>query len=553
MSQKELSVDFIIVGAGSAGCVLANRLSADPANKVLVLEAGDDDRPLHNIGQFMSNMFIHIPAGFMKTIMDPKVNWMYETEPDIGGRKLFQPRGKVFGGSSSINGMLYVRGSASDFDGWQQAGCEGWSWSDVLPYFRKSQHQERGEDDLNGVGGPINTADVVERDVVSEAFIAACGHVRMPRNDTLPAHVVTGAGWMQQTWKKGRRASAATSYLHPVMKRPNLQIMGKALATRIIIKNRRAVGVEFVRDGISQTVHASGEVILAGGAMNSPQVLELSGIGQGDLLRGMGIEVLHDLPGVGENLRDHYYAPLTFRLKHGTPALAAQAIGFGLAKSVLRYAIRRSGLLSLGVASVAAFAESREGLVSPDIQFAMSPIVGATDAKKANAAGVDPLPGITIGPMAVRPESRGSIHLRSADPAAHPAIKPNYLTDRQDVDVLVKGMRIAREIAAAPPLGAMVDHELAPGAQAQTDEELLAYAKASGQSSYHPVGTCAMGRRPGSVVDARLRVHGIESLRVVDASIMPTLITGNTNAASIMIGEKGADMILQDRARRAAA
>jgi choline dehydrogenase len=545
VAADELEADYVIVGAGSAGCVLAARLSEEPGTRVVLLEAGGDDRPGKEPGQWLSNMWIHVPLGYSQTLKDPKVNWLYTTEPDPGSndRQHVWPRGKVLGGSSSINAMLYVRGQRADYDGWRQLGCDGWSWEDVFPYFRKAQHQQRGECEVHGVGGPLHVSDPADSHEVSEAAVAACEALGLPRRD-INGPEQEGAGWFQLNIKDGRRWSAAVAYLHPAMDRPNLAVETRALARRVLVEGRRAVGVEFDQRGQRRVVRARREVILCGGAVNSPQLLELSGIGQGERLGALGIEVVQELPGVGENLQDHYVVGETYRLKNGIVSVNELARGPRLLREVWRYWREKRGLLTLSAAHVAVFCKSRPDLAGPDIQFHILPATMDAD-KLANEQKMEleKQPGLTIAPCQLRPESRGSVHVRSADPAAHPAILPNYLSNPLDEEVVVAALKWGRRIAATDPLAGYIDHETNPGADVQTDAQLLEYAREKGTTIYHPVGTCAMGRQPQAVVDPELRVHGVEGLRVVDASVMPRLVSGNTNAPTIMIAEKAADLI----------
>jgi len=544
-----IEADYIVVGAGSAGCVLAARLSEGGRFKVLLLEAGGDDRPTKNLSQFASNLMIHIPVGYASTLKDPKVNWLYTTEPDpgTGGRQHVWPRGKVLGGSSSINAMLYVRGQQADYDGWRQLGCEGWAWDDVLPYFRKAQNQERGSCDLHATGGPLNVADMRDGNPISEALIEACDQAGIPRYDDLNGKEQEGATWYQVTQKNGARCSTAVAYLHPAMKRPNLRVETNALASRVIFEGKRAVGVAFVQNGVERVAKASAEVILAGGAINSPQLLQLSGVGSGELLRQHDVAVVADVPGVGENLQDHYVTGVRYRLKAGTLSVNEMSKGGRLAAEALKYLLFRKGLLTLSAAHVAAFCKSRPDLAGPDIQFHILP--ATMDLEKLfneQKMELEGAPGMTIAPCQLRPESRGHIRIKSADPSDYPSIVANYLSDPLDQEVAVAGLKWARKIGAQPAIAKYVDHEMNPGPGFESDQMLLEYAKASGSTIYHPVGTCQMGTGPGAVVDARLKVRGVEGLRVIDASVMPRLVSGNTNAPTIMIGEKGAAMILQD-------
>ena len=544
---ESLSADYIVVGAGSAGCVLANRLSANSANKVLLLEAGGDDRPTKNPGQFFSNLMIHVPVGYSQTLKDPTVNWLYETEPDpgTGGRTHVWPRGKVLGGSSSINGLLYIRGQHADYDGWRQLGCEGWGWDDVRPYFLRAENQERGAGEHHAVGGPLNVSDVTQTHPVSDAVVEACVEAGLPRNADVNGAEQEGVSYYQLTVKNGQRCSSAVAYLHPVMSRANLRVETNALTTRVIFEGKKAVGVEFTQNGVKRIARANKEVILSGGAINSPQLLQLSGVGPGQLLADHGIAVVSDLPGVGGNLQDHYVIAMTWRLKAGVISVNELTKGARFIGETFKYVFQRKGLLTLSAAHIAAFCKSRPDLAGPDIQFHILPATSDTQKMVTEQKmELESQPGLTIAPCQVRPESRGHIQIASPDPSVYPRITANYLSDPLDQEVAVASLKWGRRIAGQAALTPYIDHEMMPGPSLDSDEALLAYARMAGSTIYHPVGTCQMGRGPMAVVDAQLRVHGVEGLRVVDASVMPRLVSGNTNAPTIMIAEKAADMIL---------
>ena len=528
--------DYIVVGAGSAGCVLAARLSEDPSVRVLLLEAGGRD----------SNPWIHIPVGYFKTMHNPATDWRYRTEPEpsLNGRSLDWPRGKVLGGSSSINGLLYVRGQAQDFEHWRQLGNAGWSFDDVLPYFIRAEDQQRGASEWHGTGGPLAVSDMRVRRDVCDAFIAGAEEIGIPRNDDINGARQEGAGYFQLTARNGRRWSTAVGYLRPARRRPNLRVVTGAHVHRLCFEERRAVGVRYAVGADVRDARARAEVLLCAGAIGSPQILQLSGVGPAELLGRHGIGTVHHLPGVGENLQDHLQLRAVYR---STRPTLNDEVNHPLRKALIgvEYLLRRSGPMSMGASQVYVFARTRPELESPDIQFHFQPL----SADKPGE-GLHRFSAFTSSVCQLRPESRGRIRIKHSDPYAYPAIEPNYLATAQDRASAVAGLRMTRAITGSRAMRPFVAEELLPGPQMRTDEELLEAARGIAQSIYHPVGTCAMGRGPGAVVDERLRVRGVGGVRVVDASVMPAITSGNTNAPTIMIAEKAADMIRADAARR---
>jgi choline dehydrogenase len=525
--------DYVIVGAGSAGCVLANRLSANGKHSVLLLEAGPKD----------SNIWIHVPLGYGKLFKEKSVNWMYQTEPEPGlhGRQVFQPRGKVLGGSSSINGLLYVRGQHEDYDRWRQRGNIGWGYDDVLPYFKKAEDQQRGADDYHGTGGPLSVSDWRHKDPLSEAFVKAAVETGIPFNPDFNGKTQEGAGYFQTTTRRGRRASSAFCYLRPAMSRANLHVETEALAQRILFEGRRAKAVEYKQNGNLRTARARKEVLVSSGAYNSPQLLQLSGVGPADLLRSHGIEVVLDAAGVGNDLQDHMQVRLVTRCTQKITLNDIVNHPLRRAMAGVRYAIGRSGPLTIAAGTSGAFFKTNPRLASPDIQIHFIPFSTDKMGEKLH-----PFSGFTASVCQLRPESRGSLKIRSADPSAPPEIRINYLATETDRAAFIDGIRILRKIMAAPALKAYCHEEVYPGAKVTSDADVLDYCRNTGSTVYHPTSTCRMGNDPLAVVDQRLRVRGIEGLRVVDASVMPDLMSGNTNAPTIMIAEKASDMILED-------
>ncbi|MBC8639805.1 choline dehydrogenase [Caballeronia sp. EK] len=526
-------VDYVIVGAGSAGCVLANRLSADPSNVVMLLEAGGPD----------TSPWIHIPVGYFKTMHDPELDWCYRTEADdaVAGRSIDWPRGKVLGGSSSLNGLLYVRGQREDYDRWAELGNAGWSYRDVLPYFKKSEDQEHGASEYHGAGGPLKVSDLRLRRPIADHFIAAAQEIGIPFNTDYNGATQEGVGYFQQTAYKGLRWSTAKGFLKPVRDRRNLIVQTRAQTRKVLFNGKEATGIEYVHEGVVKTVRARVEVILAAGAIGSPQILQNSGVGPARVLNNAGVQVRHELPGVGRNLQDHLQVRLVFKTRERT---LNDEVNNPLKKALigLQYALSRTGPLTLAASQVAIFTRSSPDVARPDIQFHMQPL----SADKPGQ-GAHPFSAFTSSVCQLRPHSRGSVEIRSNDPLNYPAIHANYLSDERDHPVVIGGIKVARRIAAAPSLAKHIVSEFIPGSQYGTDAELLDVARKFSQSIYHPAGTCKMGSDALAVVDERLKLRGIGRLRVVDASIMPELVSGNTNAPVIMIAEKAADMILEDR------
>jgi choline dehydrogenase len=521
--------DYIVVGAGSAGCVLANRLSADSRTRVLLLEAGPRD----------ANPWIHVPLGYGKLFNARRVNWMYESEPEpqLQGRRIFTPRGKVLGGSSSINGLVYIRGQAEDFDAWE---VPGWSFGELLPYFRKCEDQGRGASPWHGAGGPLGVSDL-ERHELCDAFIASARAIGIPPNDDFNGERQEGTGYYQATTKNARRSSTATAYLRPAERRPNLRVETEALATRVAFEGRRAVAVEYRQGGERRRAQASREILLCGGSFNSPQLLQLSGVGPRALLEAHGVPLVHESPEVGEGLQDHFYCRTFWRANKPVTLNDDMLSLWRKAKIGLQYALLRRGPLTVAAGYAAAFVRTRPELKRPDAQLYF---INFSTAKRGGV--LHPWSGFTLSVSQLQSESRGSVRIRSADAAAAPAIRYNYLATENDRRVMVEGLKIARRIAQAAPLSGYVVREEFPGMQVKSDAELLEVVRQSGETVFHPTSTCRMGADERSVVDSKLRVRGLGGLRVVDASVMPAVVSGNTNAAVIAIAEKAADLIRAD-------
>lgn len=529
-----MDADYVIIGAGSSGCVIANRLSADPLVKVVLLEAGGRD----------TNPWIHIPVGYFKTMHNPSLDWCYKTEPDPGlnGRSIDWPRGKVLGGSSSLNGLLYVRGQAQDYDRWAQMGNRGWGWDDVLPLFKRSEDQERGADEFHGTGGELSVSNMrIQRDIC-DAWIAAAQAAGYPFNPDYNGAQQEGVGNFQLTTRNGLRCSAAVAFLKPIRGRENLQIITYALVQKIDLEGKKATGVTYRdRSGALQTIKARREVVISAGAINAPQILMLSGIGNADHLKENGIAPLHDLPGVGRGLQDHLQARLVYKCNEPTLNDEVRSL-VNKARIALQYALKRSGPMTMAASLATGFLKTRPDLETPDIQFHVQPWSADSPGE-----GVHPFSAFTTSVCQLRPESRGEIRLDGPDPQRYPKIHPNYLATEADCRTLVEGVKIARNIARQAPLATKISQEFRPPADLAMDDyaATLDWARGNSVSIYHPTGTCKMGQGETAVVDDMLRVQGIGGLRVADCSIMPEIVSGNTNAPAIMIGEKASDLILQ--------
>jgi choline dehydrogenase len=530
--MQQTTVDFIVVGAGSAGAAVASRLSEGGRMSVLLLEAGGKTHPLSRV-----------PISFAKFLTKPGVNWLYASEPEAatGGRLIPVPRGRMLGGSSAINGMVWVRGQRQDYDHWAQLGNRGWSYQDVLPIFKAMEDFPGGDGAYRGRGGPLKVSDIHESGPLYDSLVKAAGTVGIKPNPDYNGPEQEGIAMTQASIRGGRRMSTAACYLDPARGRKNLRIETDALAERLLVEGRRCVGVRYRVKGETREARAGREVIVSAGAVASPQLLELSGIGQAERLRALGIGVVHALPGVGENLRDHWAPRMKWKTARKGVTFNERAKGVGALKEGLAYVFGGKGFLSLPASPMRAFFKTRDGLESPDAMFMVVPFVYTPDLR------LDRQPGITVTVHQQRPESRGSIHIASADPGAKPVIRFNFLAERIDRETLLAAMRTVRKVFAAEPMQWLAPEEVAPGREAQSDDELLDFVNRHAETAYHPVGTCKMGTDsdPGAVVDDRLRLRGIAGVRIADASIMPTLTSGNTNAPSIMIGEKCARMVLE--------
>jgi choline dehydrogenase len=538
MASSGSCFDYIVIGAGSSGCVLANRLSADGQAKVLLLEAGPKD----------NYIWIHIPIGYGKTMFHKTYNWGFYTDPEesMHGRKIYWPRGRGLGGSSSINGLIYVRGQPEDYNSWAQLGNFGWDWASVLLYFKKSEHNTRGGSDTHGDSGPLWCSDIQDKDELMEAIIRGARELGVPRNDDFNSGKQEGVGYYQLFTRRGWRVSASVAYLKPARNRLNLRIETDAHVTGLLLEGRRVVGVRYMQGGELRDVSINREVIVSAGALQSPQLLQLSGIGPGELLKRNGINVVHELPGVGENLQDHLQLRLMFRVSRPITTNDDLRTIWGKARVGLKWLAKGTGPLGVGINQGGLFTKILPGSETPDIQFHFSTL-------SAELAGAKPhdWSGCTFSVCQLRPESRGYVRIRSADPMEPPSMRPNYLSAEKDRICAVESVKYARRLAATEALKPYLIGEYKPGDLVRSDDEILDFARGYGATIFHPSGTCKMGSDRMAVTDSRLRVHGVSGLRIVDCSIMPTLVSGNTHAPAVMIAEKASDMIIEDGRERA--
>jgi choline dehydrogenase len=525
--------DYIIVGGGSSGCVLANRLSEDPSNSVCLIEAGPKD----------SSPWIHLPIGYAKTMWDPKVNWKFQTEPDPGmnDRQIYWPRGKTLGGSSSINGLIFIRGQKEDYDGWRDLGNSGWGWDDVLPYFKKAEGNDRLGEPLHSRTGPLKASSIPKKHALVEAFKKSANALGVPNTDDFNNLTQEGVGYFQLSTHKGFRCSAAVAYLNPAKQRSNLTILTNSQVSKVIFEHKKAIGVELFQQGIKKTLSANKEVILSAGAIQSPQILQLSGVGPAKLLQEFDIPVIHELPGVGENLQDHLQFRLIYELNQPISTNDQLSSWFGKLKMGLDWLLFRGGPLSIGINQGGLFTRVMKDSKTPDIQFHM-----ATLSAEMAGGKVHPFSGFTMSVCQLRPESRGYVRIQSADPLVPPKMFANYLAAQHDRDTSVAAVNFARKIAQTEPLRSLITREVKPN-NPKSDEEILEYCRNNGATIFHPTGTCKMGRNddPMAVLDSSLRVRGVQGLRVVDCSAMPTVPSGNTNWPAVMLAERAADLILE--------
>ncbi len=534
MAEQAENYDYIVIGAGSAGCVIANRLSADPSVTVALLEAGGPD----------TNPWIHIPVGYFKTIHNPKTDWCYETEPDPGlnNRSIKWPRGKVLGGSSSINGLLYVRGQREDYDDWAASGLSNWSYNHILPYFKKAEDFEQGGNEYHGSGGPLKVSDMSFTRPICDDFINAVHSMDVPLTNDINGENQEGVGYFQLTAHKGRRCSTAVAYLKPARNRSNLHVITGAHVTRLEFEGKRVSAVNFNHRTQQRRIDCNNEIILCGGAVNSPQLLQLSGVGPGELLQNFGIEVIADSTEVGSNLKDHLQIRTVYKTHKPVTLNDELSSWHQKGRAALQYAVTRTGPLSMAASQAVAFCRTRLSNQRPDIQYHFQPLSADSPGE-----GLHPFSAFTASVCQLRPTSTGSITIKSVDPLVAPKIIPNYLSTELDCQTAVESIKYTRQIMQASNMAPHIKEELLPDPKAQTDDELLEQARNIANTIYHPTSTCRMGTDATAVTDERLRVNGVEKLRVVDASVMPDIVSGNTNAPTIMIAEYAADMIIEDR------